>query len=343
MNLDKIIIWGHELHNHTHSYIHNAFYKTFKYLNYNVYWFNEDGDNNYPDNTNNTKIDFNNALYIVHGLESENLPLNNTSFYIGHNVEWTGTEFKIPKSHVLMNSEKGIPHQNIMTLQVYTKECLNYKSYKNIKYHIYVEDGSCIFMPWATDLLPYEIDNNIKQIKKFNIKKISNFIGMPLGHWDIFKDECKEHGIEYKNYGGTFDKTSKRNKSIQENMVLIQESILAPALQTDWQIDNHYIPCRIFKNISYGKMGMTNNEAVYNLFNKKILYSNDIPELVKQGLEFDKKENKFDKIKELMIEVRDNHTYINRIHFILDFIKEKKNIIVKKDNSAQDLLNIFNK
>ena len=126
-------------------------------------------------------------------------------------------------------------------------------------------------------------------------------------------------------------------------MELIQESILAPALQTDWQIDNHYIPCRIFKNISYGKMGMTNNEAVYNLFNKKMLYSNDIPELVKQGLEFDKKENKFDKIKELMIEVRDNHTYINRIHFILDFIKEKKNIIVKKDNSAQDLLNIFNK
>lgn len=331
MNLDKIIIWGHELHNHTHSYIHNAFYKTFKHLNYNVYWFNEDGDNNYPDNT---KIDFNNALYIVHGLESKNLPLNNTSFYIGHNVEWTGNEFKIPKNHVLMNNEKGIHHQNIMTLQVYTKDCLNYKPYKNIKYQSYIEDGSCIFMPWGTDLLPYEIDNNIKQIKHFNIKNISNFIGMPLEHWGIFSKECKKHNIEYKNYGGTFDKTSKRNKSIQENMELIQESILAPALQTDWQIDNHYIPCRIFKNISYGKMGMTNNEAVYNLFNKKILYSNDISELVKQGLEFDKKEDKFDKIKELMIEVRDNHTYINRINFILDFIKEKKNIIIKKDNSA---------
>ena len=40
MDLNKVIIWGHELHNHTHSYIHNAFYRTFKYLGYNVYWFN---------------------------------------------------------------------------------------------------------------------------------------------------------------------------------------------------------------------------------------------------------------------------------------------------------------
>ena len=36
-------------------------------------------------------------------------------------------------------------------------------------------------------------------------------------------------------------------------MLLIQESIIAPALQTDWQVEHEYIPCRIFKNISYGK------------------------------------------------------------------------------------------
>ena len=30
----KIIIWGYPLHSHTHSYIHAAFYKAFKYMNY---------------------------------------------------------------------------------------------------------------------------------------------------------------------------------------------------------------------------------------------------------------------------------------------------------------------
>ena len=39
-----------------------------------------------------------------------------------------------------------------------------------------------------------------------------------------------------------------------------------------------------------------------------------------------KPDDKFSIIKELMIEVRDNHTYINRINFILDFLKKFKNI-----------------
>jgi len=329
MYLNKVIIWGHELHNHTHSYIHNAFYRTFKYLGYNVYWFNEDGQNNYPDsNKDNQEVDFcfNNALYIVHGLESKNLPLNETSLYISHNVEWAGDEYKIPAKHTLINESKGIPSNNIIGLQVYTKDCLQYLNYENNKNYFYTSDKKCIFMPWATDLLPHEIDENIKNLESFEIKDISNFIGMPLEHNLHLREALKKYNIKYEIYGGTFNKNSERNKSIEENMKLIQESIIAPALQTEWQIEKNYIPCRIFKNISYGKMGITNSEAVYELFNKKIIYSSNIEKLVQKSLEFNKNENKFNIIKELMIEVRDNHTYINRINFIIDFL----NLDIKK-------------
>ena len=153
---------------------------------------------------------------------------------------------------------------------------------------------------------------------------------MPLEQWDKLKNEVNKRGINYNNYGGTFDCKSERNKDVFENMELIQQSILAPALQTKWQVDNHYIPCRIFKNISYGKMGITNNEAVYNLFNQKIIYSKSIEECIDKGLEFENINNKDLKVKELMEIVRDNHTYINRIQFILDFIKEKYNIKINK-------------
>jgi hypothetical protein len=68
-------------------------------------------------------------------------------------------------------------------------------------------------------------------------------------------------------------------------------------------------------------MGITNSEAVYELFNKKIIYSKNIDELVQKSLEFNKNNDRFSIIKELMIEVRDNHTYINRINFIIDFLK----------------------
>ena len=323
MNLNKVIIWGHELHNHTHSYIHNAFYRTFKHLGYSVYWFNEEGQNNYTDSN---IVDFNNALYIVHGLESKNLPLNETSYYIGHNVEWVGNEYKIPNQHTLINNSKGIPYNNILGLQVYAIRCLSEINYDNNKYYCHSIDKSCIYFPWGSDLLPYEIDENIKNLESFEVKNISNFIGSQLQHHIDLRDVLKKYNIEHECHGGTFDKSSYRNKSIEENMQLIQESIIAPALQTQWQKDNHYIPCRIFKNISYGKMGITNNKTVYELFDKKIIYSDNIEELVDKSLEFNKREDKLLIIKELMIEVRDNHTYVNRINFILEFLKKYKDI-----------------
>ena len=329
MKLDKVIIWGHELHNHTHSYIHNAFYITFNHMNYKTYWFNEDGNNNYPEN--GELSNFENSLFIVHGLESKNLPINNSSYYLCHNVEFIGSEFKIPKNHYLtsLHDNSGIPCSNILSFQVLTTPSKQYKSYKNINHHKYIED--CLFFPWATDLLPSEIDKNINDLTSIKSRNVSNFIGMSLGHWETFAKECKKNGIEYKNYGGTFNKDSENNKSVQENMKLIQESIIAPSLQDEWQVENEYIPCRIFKNISYGKMGITNNRAVNELFGNKLIYSEDIGELVKQGLEFEKRDDKYEKIKELMIEVRDNHTYINRILFMLDFLKEFKDVEVSKN------------
>ena len=50
----KIVIWGYPLHTHTHSYIHNSFYKAFSYLGHEVYWFD---DSNYP-----SDFDYNNCL-----------------------------------------------------------------------------------------------------------------------------------------------------------------------------------------------------------------------------------------------------------------------------------------
>ena len=106
-------------------------------------------------------------------------------------------------------------------------------------------------------------------------------------------------------------------------MELIQESILAPAFQEKWQVDNGYIPCRIFKNISYGKMGITNNSFVNELFNNKLIYGENIHETLDLALV----NNNKDKLISLMEEVRDRHTYVNRINLILHFL-EKKSISI---------------
>ena len=41
-DIKKVVIWGHKLYSHTHSFIHSGFFKAFKHLGYDTYWF----DNN---------------------------------------------------------------------------------------------------------------------------------------------------------------------------------------------------------------------------------------------------------------------------------------------------------
>ena len=154
---------------------------------------------------------------------------------------------------------------------------------------------------------------------------IVNFIGMMTEPWTILDNILKKRNIKFEKYGGSFNKNSNKIKSYEENKKLIRDSIISPALQTSWQVDHGYIPCRIFKNISYGKMGMTNNRHVQELFDNELIYDNDIEKLVDLGLEFEKKENKLDIVKKLMKDVRDNHTYLNRIEFLQWYLKEFMN------------------
>lgn len=300
MKIDKVVIWGHKLHTHTHSYIHAAFHKTFQHLGYETHWVD-----------NNDKLNFNidNSFIITEGTVCKNMPINNTCFYLLHNVDGSIVN-KIDKSKRLI-------------LQVYTSDCINRDKPSIHKFHYYNE--GIIYFPWATDLLPYEIDQNIQNLNDKS-NKIVNFVGMMTPPWDHLQSILSKHKIQFNNYGGTFNKDSDKNKSFNENRKLIEESIIAPALQTKWQVEHSYIPCRIFKNISYGKMGITNNKNVNDLFDNKLIYETDMNKLVSNSLEFEKRKDKLEIVKSLMENVRDYHTYINRINYIKWYMKEFMNI-----------------
>jgi hypothetical protein len=294
---DKVIIWGHKLHSHTHSYIHNAFYRAFKYMGYDTYWF----DNNDIKNINN--FEFKKCLFITEGQVDEYIPFNNSNIYILHNC----------------NGEKYKDIKNKYNLQVITKSDLDkYKFNKLNEFAFYHND--LIMMCWGTDLLPHEIDQNIDKVKNNLIESNDelNFIGMPLYPWDEVKLWCDNNNITYQSFGGF----NNQNKSIEENMELIQDSIIAPAVQESWQVEHGYIPCRIFKNISYGKMGITNNRFVNDfVFYGKLIYDTDIHKLLDKAIKFNNSLEYKDTLIELMEYVRDNHTYINRINSIIEFLK----------------------
>ena len=295
--IKQIVIWGHKIHTHTHSYIHGAFYKAFSFLGYKTLWLDK------SDNISN--INFEKSLFITEGQVDTNIPIRSDCYYVIHNCN--GKKYET------------IPKKNKVILQVYTHDVINIHGGKKIEGHdgtFYTDD--CLFIIWGTDLLPQEINFNIENVKNNEIitKNELNFIGMKTEEWKKVQLFCDRFKIQFRQTGGF-----QNNIDYYQNMRLIQQSIIAPAIQTKWQVDNGYIPCRIFKNISYGKMGLTNNITVQKLFNNNIIYNPDIYNLLILGLKFEKMDNESKNliIVKNMEYVRDNHTYLNRIKTIFWF------------------------
>lgn len=303
IKFNKVIIWGHKLHSHTHSYIHYAFHKAFKHLGYKTYWL---------DNKDNIKdFDFSNSLFLTEGQVDQNIPVREDCFYILHNCN-------------MQKYKKIFDAGNCIILQVYTNDCLQRNDYQLKKcFHVDVKN-KVIYMPWATDLLPHEIDEIKNQIEKEKKENFGCYIGSISGVGQVnnrnniggFVKACKDNGIEFKTY---------ESISPEENIRLVRKSLVSPAIQGAWQCEKGYIPCRIFKNISYGAIGITNSKTVYELFDNKILFDTDTYKLGQKAV---KKMSNFDKqeLFELMDFVKENHTYINRINYLLWFINLFKNI-----------------
>lgn len=292
--MKQVVIWGHKLHTHTHSYIHFGFKRAFDYLGYNTLWLDDNDDIEH--------INFKNTLFITEGQVDNNIPLLEDGYYVLHNC----------------NCDKYKFIKNKIILQVYTHDVIHKHNANKIDDNdlcYYKQD--CLFMPWATDLLPYEIDENIELVKSesFQTENYISLIGCLVQPWDQVRTFCINNNIKFLQIGG-FD---KNNVTTEENVKILQKSIMSPAIQRQWQVENGYIPCRIFKNISYGKMGMTNNLTVYNLFNKKILYDKNIEKLMNKGIIFEQQssEIKNNSLIPLMEYVKTNHTYLNRIKIIL--------------------------
>ena len=294
--INKVILWGHKLHSHTHSYIHWAFHRTFTHLGYDTYWFDNNDDV--------SDFDFSNALFITEGQVDQKMPVRNDCFYILHNCGRAEYKNLYAQGHAI-------------TLQVYTHDCLRYNLTKLDDCIYYDVKSASIYMPWATDLLPDEIDENKKNMRPEKRQEIV-FIGTVgcgefgnIEHIGPFKKAGKENNINFY---------STMQLSMEENRARIQSAYMAPAIQGSWQVEKGYIPCRIFKNISYGAFGITNSKTVYELFNKKIVYNPDCYQLfydAKQKLEnFDTNE-----LLELMDFVKEKHTYIHRIRDLLWFFE----------------------
>jgi len=293
MGFSKAVVWGCNLHAHTNSYVYAAFYKAFKSMGYDAYWLNESSDV--------SGIDFANTIFITEGQHDGNIPLRNDCKYVLHNC------YSLKYA--------AINPKNKLALQTFTNDVFKHGAEKLVDGSYYLKGpGHCLFQSWGTDLLPHEIDFEWVNLPR---KDECNYVGSVCGgdfsnlnEVDGFRRACQEDGVNFVHHG-------PGSCSFEDNQSLIQRSIVAPALHGTWQAEKGYIACRLFKNISYGHLGVTNCKASYDLFEQKIVYNHDTHQLY-----HDAKAHRADKaaIVEVMKLVKDKHTYVNRINAILSVI-----------------------
>ena len=319
MKHKKIIVWGAKYDTgHTHAFTHAAFFEAAKYLKYDAYWL---------DNRDNVDESFfDNALIISeHWLIYNNplgnrLPLRNSSTYV---INYLGNKHRSHIDHYLNKVGRLI---DLRFACSWEDANWSYKfekdKYTSINHgHSFFEKGSeydNVYSWWATDLLPNQI-----HLKDANIQpkepKFVFFSGTVREDnkdiFDPFIRACSENSMQF-----VYNTPWQTQLPISELKRVSNEAYIVFESRSKFHVDNGYIPCRSFKNISYGQLGLTNSKAVYDYFDQEIAYSPDTYELFYVAKEMKSGERSVQTVKSvirLMQEIREKHTFVNRLNDLI--------------------------
>ena len=297
----------------------------------------ESGNELYPAHKNLPIVD--NAFYLVHRSGQEDArkfyPLADEGRCIFFD------EFRDHGEHNLFKSHSN--KYDVYRRSNNTDIDLDYHNLQGQKYQYQSINFRKIILLWATDILPYEINFNRDKIREIintrKERKDISFIGsiwhlnydyiidliQSISSLDLHFNQrgrfvCKEFlEDERLRELDEFYSLDFRSATTQENIEMVQKSFMSPAIQGKSHI-GIYIPCRIFKNISYGAMGVTNNYVVNDLFDGKVVFDENIHKMMEKAVMICRKPD-LDQITELMDFVRDNHTYINRTSDMIGLLK----------------------
>lgn len=323
----KIIIWGYPLHSHTQSYIHEGWAKGFNHLGYETYWFH---DTDYPKD-----FDYNNCIFIAEGYGDKNIPLVPTSTYF---INFCINPLKyIERGCRLIDLRFNVFEINDcnynMTVDfnklVKVGPCMYYEQHSNDsslsdKYKKNISGYEAVYLSWATNLLPHEFNFDNAKIDREKTVYWLGSIGEGNTH-EINKFVNTLHKEKIKFYHNDPWKTPLDESNIKK---YTQLSFMAPDIRgsafrgdVNGKPDsgtNHkligYIPCRIFKNIAYGQLGVTNSKRIYDLFEGNIIYNDDESSIFYDAVPH---LNNVKMIQEQMKFVKEYHTYVNRCNDIL--------------------------
>ena len=300
LGIEKIVIWGLKKNYHSHYFIHLGFFNILKNKKIKVLWVEDKIQNN-------IFLDIK-TLVIAVDVESKNLEFDKGAYYCTHNID----------TSILRNISK----KRIIKLQVITYD--NYKTYfkKSIKFDgvsYYDKTENTLFQSWGSSIEEKDFQKPVSFLK--NKLYFEFFVG------SIWNNELNQGNFEiideYRNLCKSKNVTFVHCKHIPEKYYssYIKYSRYGISIVGTWQKNHGYTPCRVFKAIASGKLGMINSNLSMKIYDY-ILGNNNLSKLIENYEELNEKKL-FDLIEYQQNEIK-KETYAAKISNILYCLKIKQ-------------------
>ncbi len=235
---DRLVLWGlrDEFRDMTH--IFSGFRHAAERLGLDVVWVND------------TETDAHavrpGALVVAYNGASVHVPCVQGARYLLHNLGGDPLLGRLPEASWLLYQ---VYTDDLMTADGPAWGCEQWDLFT-----FFQRDGRALFQPWGTDLLPDEHHPPVFS----GSSRVINWVGSV---WDNELGQGNESAIaELVGVLGARGLEFRQHQAVavDDMITLVRGSRIAPAFAGEWQVAQGYLPCRLFKNVSYGQLGITN-------------------------------------------------------------------------------------
>ncbi len=281
----KVVVWGLKSHDRdSFRYIQNHFYTTLQKLGINSVWLDDEIDNN-------NLVEKGDMVWAAN-VTGKNLKLKKDVYYCLHNYD--------------KDFYKELNKKNYLIVQVYSNDA-DKGTQKWDSVTRFDRKNQVLYEPWGTNLLPWEFKNPV-------FPKSSPFVFWVGSIWNNDQNQGNLEEIEkLKKVLGKHHVYFLHPRYVPDfiHWRLIRWSRIAPTVAGNWQVKVNYLPCRMFKNISYGQLGITNVKKFEDLLGSSFIKSDSIEDLVEKSLAFSEK--KYISLVKDQQEIIKKQTYMQKV------------------------------
>lgn len=341
LDAKRIVLWGYKTPRHTHHWVMVAIHRALEFAlrdtGLDVVWL---------DNVSALEPELLDDAIVLGNLNTDRvdhcMPLRGRATYISH--DHTNGRADASRYGDLIAAGRTVFYR------VYRGWGL--EDFEAIPGHplaFAVPEAHTCVMLWATDLLPAEIEDTWRRVEAEGGARRRNvvFVGTV---WHRNQESivelaqaCADRGLCFEQFGrikpvrvpwpsGPNVRVGGQSISNDEQLRRIREALLAPALQGSDQLRSpetggSYVPCRIFKNISYGAFGLSNNPTVGELLGDHVVCDPDIGAMIDAGVRRADADPSRVGLREAMEHVAARHTYLDRLAMLLELAVRRREIV----------------